>query len=616
MLELNRRLDLVRRLPRALREAALLAAHDHAGEIERDAIVAELLHVEPDRTLTQEAMLSLMRRWKDLSRAARQALLVSVGPALSTLFVRLEHSEDPADRLAAALLACSCLTDPDAGAALTHLTGVLGSAATAEGRSRGVMSVRLDSLIASAAGAYDQHRASALLEMVVRTAHAPGPNLRAWLCDHEQPGHMALRGVARSMPADVRRARCVQWLGVPALSGLACQIIDTAADEGAQRTILEQAFHLVRESRRSAARRVRLPARVLPGTDSLAAMPAESRRGFVRWLEVLTPRHATRLERLVPLASDREPAVRLDAALAISRLSPARESDAVLVRLAQDPSEAVALTAAGALAGAESASRRESLSGEMKRLGAGTHERVGLLAAQAARVFGADLESAGGDRWSCPVGARLEMSRRREHFVHGLRGAIRSAGDERRLLLINAAARLDALVDIEDELIATTASPDLRLASRVAALLSRVRTDRAGEALDRLLAHPAARVRANALESLCIVAPSDERLERFLHSASARLRANALRHRLLTRPGWSSLPLLAEMLGDERPEHRSSALWVAERMGCTALAGRVADMTRRDPDPRVHERAQRCARRLLASLRQGWSESLSATEAA
>jgi len=55
---------------------------------------------------------------------------------------------------------------------------------------------------------------------------------------------------------------------------------------------------------------------------------------------------------------------------------------------------------------------------------------------------------------------------------------------------------------------------------------------------------------------------------------------------------------LAAMLYDERADHRCNALWVADQLQLAALAPRVAEIARKDPDVRIARIAQHVSRRL------------------
>ena len=52
------------------------------------------------------------------------------------------------------------------------------------------------------------------------------------------------------------------------------------------------------------------------------------------------------------------------------------------------------------------------------------------------------------------------------------------------------------------------------------------------------------------------------------------------------------------MIDDPMPEHRLSALWVAQRLGVTSIVSRIDELSRHDPDARVRRRAARVLRSL------------------
>jgi HEAT repeat protein len=163
--------------------------------------------------------------------------------------------------------------------------------------------------------------------------------------------------------------------------------------------------------------------------------------------------------------------------------------------------------------------------------------------------------------------------------------------------------------------LATTAPNDRVRATAVAALGVCI-TDTARRVVRASLNAPDQRVRSNAIEA---VDAGDPVLLEYKEDGSHRVRASAVRRLLATdnadQPGASARDAAAEslarMLTDDRPEHRLSGAWAAERtllperrdtigLGWRAAARRVIDAADQDPDPRVRLRASRCARRMQA----------------
>lgn len=100
------------------------------------------------------------------------------------------------------------------------------------------------------------------------------------------------------------------------------------------------------------------------------------------------------------------------------------------------------------------------------------------------------------------------------------------------------------------------------------------------------------RVQANAVEALDRPGsrvPVEDLLPK-LASVDNRVRANAVKV-LLQLQVRDAAETLLRMLQDESRAHRISALWLVERLGIFALAGRISAMSRQDQDVQVRTRA-------------------------
>ena len=107
------------------------------------------------------------------------------------------------------------------------------------------------------------------------------------------------------------------------------------------------------------------------------------------------------------------------------------------------------------------------------------------------------------------------------------------------------------------------------------------------------------------LEAIARRDPVAAAVARALHDDHARTRANAIRARLAGRSDDAAVDHLESMLCDDRPEHRRSALWVAERLVVRRVAPRVQSLATREADPIVRRRAARCAARLSSPVAAG-----------
>lgn len=363
-------------------------------------------------------------------------------------------------------------------------------------------------------------------------------------------------------------------------------------------------------------RRLRLaekPSALLPSREIGVGMSRDARQGMVRWVDTLALAGGEGAHRLSDLITDESAEVRHAAVRAMAKIAGARRDATVhdaLLDFAFDADERVARGAAIAIADRGRASDREAL----MRLARSPHESVrgvARLSLERVDAWGA-LVGAADDRWKDAGAARLELKRGRAGAIAELRTAISSGAVERRVRAMLLALRLGVAREVELELLAAIAETKCEGATRLAATAVRALAE-AGTAASRsavhaCMEHSDLRVRANAVEAAARGDARHPKLVKAVSSDHARTRANAIRARLLVARDERAEADLAEMLGDERPEHRISALWVTERAGRTALAERVAAIARSETPGPERDRARRCARRLLAQMRAEWSD--------
>jgi HEAT repeat protein len=172
-----------------------------------------------------------------------------------------------------------------------------------------------------------------------------------------------------------------------------------------------------------------------------------------------------------------------------------------------------------------------------------------------------------------------------------------SAQDRRRAISVMRTLGLTARFAEELALLARDADPTVR--SAAVAVLGTLQTPAARRTTRDALDDPDHRVQANAIESLTReqVAGQTPLLTRKLSHRDNRVRANAVR-RLLQLKLPEAARALLEMLGDGNRAHRTSALWVVERMKLTTALDRIEAIARDDPDERVRARARRLLHRV------------------
>ncbi len=617
---LQKRLAYVRSLPRTQRDAVLTAALNHAHPDERDAIALEALAASA-HPLSKSLVGTVLAHWDVLSLTVRRRALESVSGSLPDVFRRLRLSQDPAERRAAVVLAVACLADAlqrDADRE-APLPPALDEAALRDPE----LAAELDAVLAEAARRLDDHptrreRDAApdpVLSIIVRVAHAPGPNLRKWL-NTPTEGHMPLRAIAKALPRAEQLDRAVAWLAVKALRPVAIAALETDPADGARR-LARSAHLLTANARTKALRRLRDPAMMLPANAALDAMPTTERLGAIRLLGLLDIKPEHRLAYCARRLTDPAPEVRLAALAALAAQRPSPELDSALLDFAFDEHPRVAARAAGCLAGANSYNRRVTLIPAFENLARSPHSAVRTIAAAALRATDprADLDAT--DRFACPVAARRALKLDPDGLTQqiGDRTTSEEPGQRSRAFLL--ADRLALLEHVEAALIDAVKNANTALAATAVRLLAKLPGPGPASVLRLALAHKDARVRANAVEGIAINQPADPKLEVLIADPIPRIRGNALRHVLRRAP--KNPPACAElsrMLEDARAPHRLTALWVAERLGHTPSARRVAEIAASDPDAAVHRRAVRCARRLLAEMRSAKPTASIVTQAA
>lgn len=582
--------------------------------------------------------------------------------------------------LTALRLTAPMLADEDRGVAqaaeraLVRATGkaaeIDSSVSAMEGESAPAPVDGVESVIALAVANFDQHRRfGVLLSAMTLLTEANvsagrrglGGPLAQWLAQRptsqSKGAHAALRTVLRKADMPLARQRALAWITLDHLAQAASDRLARANTPAEHEAVLER-VHLTRRRLRTsrvaslhAKPKVRvsnngqdpdatLPldwpeACPVPSEATIERLSAQARAGLPEWLAALGVDRATRARVLAPRLGDDDPRVRL----ALVRGGP----PTLIEDLAFDPHPAVArsavlrqstlgdpleaIPAAGqtpdvrlrALTRHPDAAVRALGLQELARLGLGPCGPSAACAAMAAlKRTDADArwlvraieQGQPGERVAAiALARRLGLPASNEHVRGALLAAVLAAGPAGGLS--------------EDD-------PRQFIAATALRALSFAPAPEAGRAILAACRYPAPRVRANAIEAL------EDRRRRGLSDTPAehiadlalddhqRVRANAVRSGLV---GVEAKPdpavrracenALRAMLGDERPAHRVSGLWVASRVlrrgperalgqRWTDLAAVIADMARHDSDPAARARAAMCLGSLEAEARQRW----------
>lgn len=487
--------------------------------------------------------------------------------------------------------------------------------------------------------------------------------------------HGALRTVLRKADLPLARQRALAWIVMDHLSQAAGDRLSRANTPAEHEAVLHRAFLTRRRLRASrvagmqARPRIRQTAEQLvhpadtsdtttedrgappldwpeacpvPGEATIERLDTAARAGLAEWLAALQLDRQVRARVLTPRLTDDESRVRH----ALARFGPPTiiedlvyDSDGAIARSAAlnlsrlgEPLEAV--PAATQPVDAWMASLDRHPDAVVRMIGRQELARAGKRGAGALAV--------------CSARAALKRTDARGKW---LLAALESGDPVQQIEAMTLARRLRLPAThegVRDVLLAAVmvAGPASGLAEdderqRVAASAVRALSIAPGrevsKAIEAACRYPAARVRANAVEAIddrrrrgLIEAPADRFVE-LTGDEHQRVRANAVRAGLIgveRKPDRSakqaSEAALRTMLGDERPAHRVSGLWVAGRVlrrgpelslgrRWTELAAVIADMARHDSDPGARARAAACLGSLEAEARQRWQRGAART---
>ncbi|MFI4883044.1 MAG: hypothetical protein ACIAQU_10725 [Phycisphaerales bacterium JB064] len=530
----------------------------------------------------------------------------------------------------------------------------------------------VEGVIAQAVIHFDEHRRfgvllAALALMTEAGASAGrrgiGTELSNWLAAKPTNAHGALRTVMRKADLALARQRALSWIVMDHLSQAAIDRLSRAQTPAEHEAVLER-VHLTRRRLRG-ARVAGMQARPklrqtaagltgdelgtppldwpeacpVPGEATIERLSAPARAGLAEWLAALQIDRVTRARVLAPRLGDDDPRVRYS----VARFGP----PTLVEDLAYDAHPAIARSAVLAM----------SRIGEpLEAVPAATQPIEPWLttlhrhADPVVRMLGRqELARAGkigtGPMAACSARAALK---RTDAKASWLVTQIEAGEAEDRIGAITLARRLGLPASnpaVRDALLAAVmvAGPAGGLTldderQRVAATAVRALSTAPGREVTRAIEaacrYPAPRVRANAVEAMDDRrrrSLMDEGHERFMELTMAltgdehqRVRANAVRAGLISMEGkpvkaarQACEAALRNMLGDERPAHRISGLWVAGRVlrrgpelslgrRWTELAAVIADMARHDADSGARGRASACLGSLEAEARQRW----------
>lgn len=266
------------------------------------------------------------------------------------------------------------------------------------------------------------------------------------------------------------------------------------------------------------------------------------------------------------------------------------EDDPLTAAAMRDPDEAVARLAARAAL----RRHRDRVCDVATRWLNGPHPSVRRLAQARVAPQGFDWLW---ERWPrLPEAARRDTATalikidRRLH--HRLAARLDQPDEAVRCRALRIIHDLNQGVFFQDRLTQLAESSSPAIASAAIRALGTAESPESAHALRDALAHPDARIRANAVEAIARRGLSDATpaVARVAREDDTEPRAQAIAALHQTHPD-SAVDALHAMLADDRSAHRDRALWLIESMGLVEMARQVAEMSISDPSPAVRQRA-------------------------
>lgn len=486
----------------------------------------------------------------------------------------------------------------------------------------------LQSAINDAINAYPRHEQRSVLLAGGWLLLRGDPGLRQMLADGRHPAAAAMAELVDEgdQPAIIRAL--VPMLVLPTQATAARTGLRRAAKRENLGPMLAQYHLLALPGLEPQLRRLDQPeALVLNDAQARALSPHEA-RGLPVWIDALPLEHHEKRSHLSHLRRLPDPQTRLMALrrlLAISRRlvrqeheghtqaaeqggdQREHEAEAVLDAIAlfcDDPDPQFARIALHHLI----QRRYKGLPRLLMRLVNSPHESLRRYATQRMAPIGFQRLWEAWPKLDEPrrLAAGRALAKIDPNFQQTLSQKLEQGDHAAKLRALNMISVLQQGVAFEPTLRQFAEGEDEKLASAAVKALGSADSDAALASLERAMSHADTRVRANAVEALSQVRTTrdlDRHVKHLVRMArdeqeANRPRANAVGALLQMKAG-DALPALTRMLEDDRPECRTSALWLVEHMGVLEAARTVAELSMADPDPEVRRRAERVARDML-----------------
>ncbi|MHC4976729.1 MAG: HEAT repeat domain-containing protein [Planctomycetota bacterium] len=432
---------------------------------------------------------------------------------------------------------------------------------------------------------YPEHHSNEAITAIERLGPCLGPEWRRFLDSADDAEHMLLRSAIRRADDPEAPSRAIAWLAISEVTGAACDALESLRRPGDIAGAMS-ASHLLRVPARQENPRQHHRAFPRFSFDSLADLDEAAALSHLAWhtsTRSSTPPPPRVLNETLTHTSQ---ALRWAAASATAPLRRQDQTSGSLIEdLAFDTHHAIARSATVALL----TSRATEHPG-MERLARSAHPGVRRLAR---------LSTMPPRPWQSDASWRRQLHDEPDLVIARLRGALELGEEPTLLSTMRTIDRLALAPVFEKRILALLEHGSARVCASAVMLASRIPSAGARAAIAYTSTHSDPRVRANTIESIARHTPEAPIVVRASVDDIPRLRANAIRARVRV-DRHEGVSMLEDMLVDDRPGHRLSALWVAQRSSIVALTDRVSSMVASEPDPRVRTRASACSGALKA----------------
>lgn len=471
--------------------------------------------------------------------------------------------------------------------------------------------VYLTEAIEQALVLYSRHENPALLLAMCWLQPRPMPEVKAALTNPDHAAVEPIKQLITKLDDPATRRALLILITIHPLADACRQALALANNQHRLAEVMSMGHFLALNSTKLALKKIAQSHNHWPDAQQIQLMPNHARRWLPNYLNAISPNDPQeQVIRLTALASKTDKATRLAVLRRLLVLakaktpedqSAAENANDTLALLTRDPVPAIARTALWHLIQADYAGLPRILADLVNS----RHESI-------RRVAATQLAPLGFDRFwkSWPkldpkrrIAAGRALIKIDQDFHRHLGSRLASRDPDTRIRALVIIAALNQGTFFEDVLLELCTSHDERIVASAIKALSGCTSDAAQQTLQLAMEHDDTRIRANAVEAISHTQATAnlDKLLAMAQETEQRPRANAIKT-LLELRAKDALPSLTRMLGDNRANHRISALWLVDELGILQLARLVAEMSLNDTDDQVKQRANQVIQHLIEDL--------------